>query len=145
MNQITQLVIDCSDVGFHGLTELWVALVHIRHKLPFDLLGTVLQLAEKQHDTMSAPLLASWIWGFGRQVLQPPLYDTWIKKIALWAQDDSQKLTPRQIVSCLWSMAVLRKYEVPEFKLLWSLVNQTPVENLGSTALSTIYQVQQTP
>lgn len=145
VNEIVQLFLASSCVDSRLLTFFWADLVSIRHKLPYSLLRKVLELAEKVQGRITAPHLATWIWGLGHQGLNVPIYDTWIQKLSLMLQDDPQSLDSGNLATCLWSMAVLRKYELPEFKLLWSLINQMPVEDLGKPALASIYQVQQPP
>ncbi|GMH33571.1 hypothetical protein BSKO_01405 [Bryopsis sp. KO-2023] len=138
-NELVECVIKFEDVDVQCLTFVWMAVVRLKHKLPQDLQKELFKIADSRFDEMMAGDIACWIWGFGHQGIEPPMYDKWIAKVALGAVN--QEFEMRKTTLCLWSMAVLRKYEMPEFRTLWSTINQIDLKEWDNGSLATIFQV----
>ncbi|CAD7705185.1 unnamed protein product [Ostreobium quekettii] len=111
-------------------TWIWTSIVALRHKLPPVLLKRFLGIVEERLNMFSASDLSKWIWGLGNHGLDVPVYDTMLARLVDIIDLDKKRnpLNSVELWMCLWSMAILGKYDMPEFTLLWERACRMPIQ-----------------
>lgn len=141
MNKLIVHALISMDATLWSLLVAWNAVIIFRHKLSPQHMSLIADGLSKSQDSLHLRELSTWIWGFGYLGLDPPVFYECIETYAKRVAESYDMVDCQEIPLCLWSMAVFKKYEMPEFGLLWSTVNRAPPEQFSELSLASLYQV----